>query len=285
MKQNKLLKELVLDYTKVCDEMAQMQINKEKMEEVNKEKMDEVHKVDEDRGMLLLKTKVLPFFSAYKKLLTTSLNELAKRSPLSLCTFQKLVNGENLELYSLVLGAHIMFYSKGYEFRLENVFKWIEMIKRKDNCMEFRVVTRSELASIDPSLHLYVPITADSVSPFYPNEMLSDEKKEVLRKYSMRSVGVLLGTHLGPHASKYHDLVDQTAYQLEEYVDASHATFCKLHKGYNVYMNKYLTVFEAYYEAAGMELSYKRLSNAILEATMCGGGVVALPLSFFAAKK
>ena len=30
MKQNKLLKELVLDYTKVCDEMAQMQINKEK---------------------------------------------------------------------------------------------------------------------------------------------------------------------------------------------------------------------------------------------------------------
>lgn len=258
MKQNKALQDQISDYDKVRIEISKMKKDKINME----------------RGEQLLKTKLHPFFKKFKKLLPTNPDQLEKISPLSAGTFHKLFNGENIELYSMIIATDILFYSKGYELCLANGFNALRGIRQRGNRIVIRVIPVSKLSMYATSTHLYVPITEGKASPLYPDRELTEAKRTVMKKHSKKRVAATMHAYLGPYAVKCHKLAEIKVFQLEETDGHNHTTISNLHQGRNIQMDNYLSIFDTYYRHIGVELSYPNLSNAILKATKNGTCVV-----------
>ncbi|MDD4636736.1 MAG: hypothetical protein PHI48_13855 [Bacteroidales bacterium] len=227
-----------------------------------------------ERGDELLHQKLCPFFSKYIKQVDMNPEELERISPLSAGTYQKLITGENVELYSMTQGANILFYIKGYQFEIDNQFKTLQRAGDGNIHVVLRETPARKLYNYDESKHLYIPVTESKVSPLYPCTGLSEAKRTIIKKYSTKVVAASMAKNVGPFAEKCHKKARKNVIQLEEIYGHNHTTITNLHHGRNIQMNKYLYIFDTYYHLMGWELSYPNLTRAILRATKNGNCLV-----------
>ena len=262
MKQKEGLTGVVSDFDRICAEMAQMKVDKiREMEQMKKDK------AKKERGDELLHQKLRPFFRKYIKQVNMKPEQLEQISPLSAGTFQKLITGENVELYSMALGADILFYINGYQFQIANEFNALHRAGDRNSHIVLKETPVRKLYNYDESKHLYIPVTESKVSPLYPDRALSEAKRTVIKNYSKKVVAAAMAQYIGPFAAKCHQMAGKKVLLLEEIYGHNHTTISNLHQGRNVQMNHYLSIFDTYYYHMGRELSYPNLTHAILKAT------------------
>lgn len=233
-----------------------------------------------ENGDRLILTYLHPFFKKYVKLLDTNPEQLEQISPLSAGTFQRFLTGGNIELNSLVMGINIIFYVKGYEFRLGNECDALHGANDRESRIILKEIKISDLCNYRESAHLYIPITIGKASPLYPYIELSATKRTAMKNHSKKIAAATIHKYLGPYAVRCHKIAQKKITQLVLLDGHSHTTLNNLHKGRNMQANTYFSIFDSYYQQIGRVLSYPNLSTAILKATKNGTCIVMLEVLF-----
>ncbi len=233
-----------------------------------------------ENGDHLILIYLHPFFKKYLKLLDSNPAQLEQISPLSAGTFQRFLTGGNIELNSLVMGINIIFYVKGYEFRLGNECDALHGANNRESRIILKEIKINDLCNYRESAHLYIPITIGKASPLYPHMELSASKRTAMKNHSKKIAAATIRKYLGPYAVRCHKIAQKKITQLVLIDGHSHTTLNNLQKGKNMQVNTYFSIFDSYYQKIGRVLSYPNLSTAILKATKNGTCIVMVEVLF-----